>query len=424
MYFSKIFVPTSRDNPSEAELVSHKLMVRSGMIKRTAAGIYNWLPIGLKILKKIEAIVRKNLDETGAQEILMPMVQPSDLWKESERFNEYGKELLVFSDRSKREFVLGPTHEEVVSDIFRSYPISYKNLPINFYQIQTKFRDEIRPRFGVMRAREFIMKDAYSFDINKKGLEESYKEMKNAYIKIFNEIGLEYRVVNADSGNIGGDKSEEFHVLAESGEDLLAISDESSFAANVETFDQKEDPSGLIGRPSPDGKGKLIIKRGIEVGHIFQLGQKYSNKMKVLVKDENATEIPIFMGCYGIGITRILGACIEQNNDKNGIIWPKSIAPFDINIICLDPGKKEVFNSSLNTYKLFKEFKFDVLLDDRDMRPGNKFADHDLIGIPFSVVISGSNYDKNKLEVGIRGKSEKFNLTPEELKTLMERQND
>ena len=424
MYFSKIFVPTSRDNPSEAELVSHKLMVRSGMIKRTAAGIYNWLPIGLKILKKIEAIVRKNLDETGAQEILMPMVQPSDLWKESERFNEYGKELLVFSDRSKREFVLGPTHEEVVSDIFRSYPISYKNLPINFYQIQTKFRDEIRPRFGVMRAREFIMKDAYSFDINKKGLEESYKEMKNAYIKIFNEIGLEYRVVNADSGNIGGDKSEEFHVLAESGEDLLAISDESSFAANVETFDQKEDPSDLIGRPSPDGKGKLIIKRGIEVGHIFQLGQKYSNKMKVLVKDENATEIPIFMGCYGIGITRILGACIEQNNDKNGIIWPKSIAPFDINIICLDPGKEEVFNSSLNTYKLFKEFKFDVLLDDRDMRPGNKFADHDLIGIPFSVVISGSNYDKNKLEVGIRGKSEKFNLTPEELKTLMERQND
>ena len=275
-----------------------------------------------------------------------------------------------------------------------------------------------------MRAREFIMKDAYSFDINKKGLRESYKEMKNAYIKIFNEIGLEYRVVNADSGNIGGDKSEEFHVLAESGEDLLAISDESSFAANVETFDQKEDPSDLIGRPSPDGKGKLIIKRGIEVGHIFQLGQKYSNKMKVLVKDENATEIPIFMGCYGIGITRILGACIEQNNDKNGIIWPKSIAPFDINIICLDPGKKEVFNSSLNTYKLFKEFKFDVLLDDRDMRPGNKFADHDLIGIPFSVVISGSNYDKNKLEVGIRGKSEKFNLTPEELKTLMERQND
>ena len=424
MYFSKIFVPTSRDNPSEAELVSHKLMVRSGMIKRTAAGIYNWLPIGLKILKKIEAIVRKNLDETGAQEILMPMVQPSDLWKESERFNEYGKELLVFSDRSKREFVLGPTHEEVVSDIFRSYPISYKNLPINFYQIQTKFRDEIRPRFGVMRAREFIMKDAYSFDINKKGLRESYKEMKDAYIKIFNEIGLEYRVVNADSGNIGGDKSEEFHVLAESGEDLLAISDESSFAANVETFDQKEDPSGLIGRPSPDGKGKLIIKRGIEVGHIFQLGQKYSNKMKVLVKDENATEIPIFMGCYGIGITRILGACIEQNNDKNGIIWPKSIAPFDINIICLDPGKKEVFNSSLNTYKLFKAFKFDVLLDDRDMRPGNKFADHDLIGIPFSVVISGSNYDKNKLEVGIRGKSEKFNLTPEELKTLMEKQND
>ena len=224
MYFSKLFVPTTRQDPSDAELISHKLMVRSGMIKKTAAGIYNWLPLGYKVLKKVENIVRKNLDNFGAQEILMPMVQPAELWKESLRFDQYGKELLKFKDRSDRDFVLGPTHEEVICEIFRSYPISYKELPINLYQIQTKFRDEIRPRFGVMRCREFLMKDAYSFDIDKKGMEKSYENMKDAYVSIFNDIGLDYRIVKADAGNIGGDVSEEFHIIANSGEDLLAIS--------------------------------------------------------------------------------------------------------------------------------------------------------------------------------------------------------
>ena len=285
MYFSKLFVPTTRQDPSDAELISHKLMVRSGMIKKTAAGIYNWLPLGYKVLKKVENIVRKNLDNFGAQEILMPMVQPAELWKESLRFDQYGKELLKFKDRSDRDFVLGPTHEEIICEIFRSYPISYKELPVNLYQIQTKFRDEIRPRFGVMRCREFLMKDAYSFDIDEKGMEKSYENMKDAYVSIFNDIGLDYRIVKADAGNIGGDVSEEFHIIADSGEDLLAISDSSDFAANVEVLEYEKDPSELDGEPSPDGQGKLMIKRGIEVGHIFQLGQKYSEKMSVSIKD-------------------------------------------------------------------------------------------------------------------------------------------
>ena len=236
MYFSKLFVPTVKEDPSDAELISHKLMVRSGMIKKTAAGIYSWLPIGLKVLKKVEEIVRKNLNNFDAEEILMPMVQPAELWKESGRYGEYGKELLKFDDRSNRGFVLGPTHEEIICEIFRSHPKSYKDLPVNLYQIQTKFRDEIRPRFGVMRSREFLMKDAYSFDIDEKGLVKSYGKMKDAYISIFDEIGLDYRIVKADSGNIGGDVSEEFHILADSGEDLIAVSDSSDFAANVEVL--------------------------------------------------------------------------------------------------------------------------------------------------------------------------------------------
>ena len=311
MYFSKLFVPTTRQDPSDAELISHKLMVRSGMIKKTAAGIYNWLPIGYRVLKKVENIVRKNLDNFGAQEILMPMVQPAELWKESLRFDQYGKELLKFKDRSERDFVLGPTHEEIICEIFRSYPISYKELPINLYQIQTKFRDEIRPRFGVMRCREFLMKDAYSFDIDEKGMEKSYENMKDAYISTFDDIGLDYRIVKADAGNIGGDVSEEFHIIADSGEDLLAISDASDFAANVEVLEYEKDPSELDGQPSPDGKGKLIIKRGIEVGHIFQLGQKYSEKMSVSIKDSSGKGIDSFMGCYGIGVSRIVAAAIE-----------------------------------------------------------------------------------------------------------------
>ena len=420
MYFSKLFVPTTRQDPSDAELISHKLMVRSGMIKKTAAGIYNWLPLGYKVLKKVENIVRKNLDNFGAQEILMPMVQPAELWKESLRFDQYGKELLKFKDRSDRDFVLGPTHEEIICEIFRSYPISYKELPINLYQIQTKFRDEIRPRFGVMRCREFLMKDAYSFDIDEKGMEKSYENMKDAYVSIFNDIGLDYRIVKADAGNIGGDVSEEFHIIADSGEDLLAISDSSDFAANVEVLEYEKDPSELDGEPSPDGKGKLMIKRGIEVGHIFQLGQKYSEKMSVSIKDSSGEGINVFMGCYGVGVSRIVAAAIEQNHDDKGIIWPYAIAPFHVNVICLDPKKEEVLKECESVYQIIKDGGHDVLLDDRDIRAGQKFTDNEILGIPYSIVIGPKNFSNNSFEFVPRKTNKKLDLNIDEIKQRLE----
>ncbi len=420
MYFSKFFVPTTREDPSDADLISHKLMIKSGMIKKTASGIYNWLPLGLIVLRNVEEIVRKNMKASGAQEILMPMVQPAELWKESMRYDQYGRELLKFSDRSDREFVLGPTHEEIICEIFRSYPTSYRDLPMNLYQIQTKFRDEIRPRFGVMRAREFVMKDAYSFDINRKGLEKSYEKMKQAYINIFDELGLDYRIVNADAGNIGGDKSEEFHIIADSGEDLLAISDKSGYAANVEILNYDKDPTELKGTPSPDGKGKLIIKRGIEVGHIFQLGQKYSEKMKVVMKNEKGIAENLFMGCYGIGITRIIAAAIEQSNNEGGFVWPKNLAPFEINIICLDPKKREVFDVCQTLYDLLKQNGNTVLFDERELRPGIKFSENELLGIPYSIVVSPSNFNNTKYEFNDRVKNQKSELNIEEIKKVLE----
>ena len=419
MYFSKLFVPTVKEDPSDAELISHKLMVRSGMIKKTAAGIYSWLPIGLKVLKKVEEIVRKNLNNFDAEEILMPMVQPAELWKESGRYGEYGKELLKFDDRSNRGFVLGPTHEEIICEIFRSHPKSYKDLPVNLYQIQTKFRDEIRPRFGVMRSREFLMKDAYSFDIDEKGLVKSYGKMKDAYISIFDEIGLDYRIVKADSGNIGGDVSEEFHILADSGEDLIAVSDSSDFAANVEVLNYDKDPSELEGKKSPDGKGKLKIKRGIEVGHIFQLGQKYSQAMNVGVKDMNGNSIHPFMGCYGIGVSRIVAAAIEHNHDDRGIQWPDKITPFGVNIICLDPESDEIMKVCSEIYSILQKSGFDPLLDDRDIRAGIKFKEHELLGIPYSIIIGPNNFKNTKLEFGIRAQNEKIDMKLDDIKKYL-----
>jgi len=419
VYFSKLFVPTVKEDPSDAELISHKLMVRSGMIKKTAAGIYSWLPIGLKVLKKVEEIVRKNLNNFDAEEILMPMVQPAELWKESGRYGEYGKELLKFDDRSNRGFVLGPTHEEIICEIFRSHPKSYKDLPVNLYQIQTKFRDEIRPRFGVMRSREFLMKDAYSFDIDEKGLVKSYGKMKDAYISIFDEIGLDYRIVKADSGNIGGDVSEEFHILADSGEDLIAVSDSSDFAANVEVLNYDKDPSELEGKKSPDGKGKLKIKRGIEVGHIFQLGQKYSQAMNVGVKDMNGNSIHPFMGCYGIGVSRIVAAAIEQNHDDRGIQWPDKITPFGVNVICLDPESDEIMKVCSEIYSILQKSGFDPLLDDRDIRAGIKFKEHELLGIPYSIIIGPNNFKNTKLEFGIRAQNEKIDMKLDDIKKYL-----
>ena len=279
MKASHLILGTQRENPSDAEIISHQLMIKAGLIRQVSSGIYNWLPIGKKVLQKVEDIIRKEMNEAGAQEILMPMVQPASLWESSGRIDQYGKELLVFEDRHENRFCLGPTHEEIITDLCKNLLTSYKQLPVTLYQIQTKFRDEIRPRFGVMRSREFLMKDAYSFDLDKTGLDRSYQVMKEAYIKVFNKIGLDYRIVKADSGAIGGSDSEEFHVLADSGEDLLAFSDKSTYATNAELLTELQDgqdPSTLEGKESPDGKGILKLKRGIEVGHIFKLGKKYS----------------------------------------------------------------------------------------------------------------------------------------------------
>jgi len=286
MKTSNLLLATQRENPSDAETISHKLMLKAGLIRQVASGIYNWLPLGVKVLRKVENIVRREMENSGAQEILMPMVQPGELWKESGRWQQYGKELLIFEDRHDREFCLGPTHEEVITDLCRNEIRSHKQLPVIFYQIQTKFRDEIRPRFGVMRSREFIMKDAYSFDLSEQQMDHSYQSMRDAYVRIFNSLGLDYRIVKADSGAIGGADSEEFHVLADSGEDLLAFSDKSDYAINAELLIESksdQDPGSLEGQDSPDGKGKLKLKRGIEVGHIFKLGRKYSESMKLTI---------------------------------------------------------------------------------------------------------------------------------------------
>ncbi len=532
MRVSQILLATVKEVPSDAEVVSHKLMIRAGMIRKLSAGLYSWLPLGLRVLRKIENIVREEMNRVGAQELLMPTVQPAELWKESTRWEQYGPELLRMTDRHQREFCFGPTHEEVITDIFRKEVRSYKQLPISFYQIQTKFRDEIRPRFGVMRSREFIMKDAYSFHIDHASLDKTYQLMHQAYCNIFDRIGLNYRPVSADAGSIGGNLSHEFHVLAESGEDAIAFSDQSDFAANIElaeaiapeykhaeatqalkkvdTPDQHSieevsaflnvaasqciktlliegsddsiialvvrgdheineikaekieaaaspftlasaekirtvvncdagsiGPVGLNipvyvdhaaaaiadfvcganengkhytgtnwqrdlplentvdirnvvnGDPSPDGKGTLNIKRGIEVGHIFQLGNKYSDAMKATVLDDKGKAVTVTMGCYGIGITRIVAAAIEQNHDNNGIIWPDNIAPFQIALIPMNLHKSErVQQEAEALYSKLTELGYDVLLDDRKERAGVMFADMELIGIPHRVVIS------------------------------------
>ena len=405
---------TLRESPSEAELTSHKLMIRANMIKPLASGIYSWLPLGNKVLKKVEKIIREEMDSNGCLEVLMPMVQPKDLWEETGRSDEYGPELLGFKDRSDRDFYLGPTHEEVITDIARKDITSPKDLPIIFYQIQTKFRDEIRPRFGVMRAREFLMKDAYSFDLDESSMKKNYEKMKSVYIKIFNRLGLDYRIVKADSGSIGGNTSEEFHVLANSGEDLLAFSNESDFACNVELIDE-EDVNKIPGMPSPDGKGILSVKRGIEVGHIFQLGDKYSKSLNLKVQSNNSMSF-LQMGCYGIGVSRIVAASIEQNHDDNGIIFPKELAPFDITLILINKMKSDSVNQKAEfLYDNLAKLGSEILLDDRDCSPGIKFSDADLIGCPYQIVISEKALEKNCYELVNRSDLSKKELTEEEL---------
>ena len=412
MKTSNLLLATQRENPSDAEAPSHKLMIRAGLIRQVASGIYNWLPTGKKILRKVEEIIRKEMDDAGGQEILMPMVQPAELWHESGRIDQYGQELLTFKDRHDREFCLGPTHEEVITDLCRNVIRSHKQLPITLYQIQTKFRDEIRPRFGVMRSREFIMKDAYSFDLDSEGLDTSYSNMKETYIKIFNLLGLDYRIVKADSGAIGGSDSEEFHVLADSGEDLLAFSDKSDYAINAELLTElqdEQDPSSLEGKPSPDGKGNLKLKRGIEVGHIFKLGTKYSESLKLSIQSEGGNIFPE-MGCYGIGASRIVAAAIEQNYDEKGIKWPEALSPYQVAIVEANPKKNPAITTKCSEiYKDLKDNDIDVLWDDRDKRPGVKFTDMELIGIPKMIIVGENSLEADEVELKMRGE-EKFDL--------------
>ena len=543
MRWSRYPINTTKETPSEAEVISHQLMLRAGLIRRLAAGIYTWTPFGLRALRKVETIIREEMDRAGALEVLMPAVQPAELWQESGRWDQYGPELLRLKDRHHRDFVIGPTHEEVITDLARRELKSYRQLPANFYQIQVKFRDEIRPRFGVMRGREFIMKDAYSFHLTPESLQEGYDAMREAYIRMFKRMGLEFRPVKADTGSIGGTASEEFQVLADSGEDAIAVSDGADqYAANLElapalppshprpaaTADLKKvatpgaktiealatflqipaaktlkllmvegadggvvallvrgdhelnaikaqklpgvasplrmasresvvaatgcepgylGPIGLKcpvyadhaalaladfvcganeidqhfigvnwgrdlaepiaadlrnvieGDPSPGGAGALRIRRGIEVGHIFQLGRKYSEAMQATVLDEAGKPIVMYMGCYGIGVTRIVAAAIEQNHDAAGILWPEPIAPFSVVLVPLNaPKSPKVRELAERLYAELQTAGVDVLLDDRDARPGVKFADAELLGIPHRIVISDRGIEAGKLE--------------------------
>ena len=419
MLFSKLVLPTLKEAPQEAEIISHKLMLRAGMIRKVASGVYTWLPMGLKVLRKVEEIVRSEMNKSGAQEVLMPMVQPKEIWDETHRWEKMGKELLRIQDRHERDFCLGPTHEEVITDLVRNTIKSYKELPINTYQIQTKFRDEIRPRYGVMRSREFLMKDAYSFGVDEESLDKSYIDMRNTYKKILEKIGLEYKIVKADSGAIGGDASEEFHVLAENGEDTIAISSDSEFAINTELLiEDGEDIASLEGKKAPDGNGTIQIKKGIEVGHIFKLGTVYSENMGATVQTKDGKSISLQMGCYGIGVSRIVAASIEQNNDDKGIVWPAAIAPFDVNIIPIGYEKNiEIEDASNKLYQELLNQGYDVLLDDRKVGFGSKIKDSELVGIPINIILGNKFLDDGSIELRTRDGQESVSNI-EDLKLL------
>ncbi|MGC9457377.1 MAG: proline--tRNA ligase [Halothiobacillaceae bacterium] len=552
MRTSRFPLATLKEVPADAEVVSHQLMLRSGMLRRLAAGLYTWTPLGLRVLRRVEQVVREEMDRIGALEVLMPAVQPAELWAESGRWEQYGPELLRLQDRHGRDFCFGPTHEEVITDYARRELKSYKQLPVCYYQVQTKFRDEIRPRFGVMRAREFLMKDAYSFHADSQSLQETYEAMYHAYERIFTRLGLQFRPVEADTGSIGGNASHEFHVLAESGEDAIAFSDTSDYAANVElaatlppsgarpdptqTMETVDTPTQrsieevsafldlsaercvktlfvqgaqtpvvalllrgdhslnelkaqkhpavaepltladeaqvravtgaqpgfvgpvglpddlpviadhalqvlsdftcganadgkhltgvnfgrdlpepeytdlreiMAGDPSPDGQGTVSIRRGIEVGHVFQLGDKYSRAMNCEVLDENGKPLVPTMGCYGIGVSRIVAAAIEQNHDDNGIVWPRALAPFEVAIVPINAHRSDAVREAAETLEAqLEQAGYSVLMDDRGLRPGVAFADMELIGIPARVVVSERGLAQGQLELRLRHESD------------------
>ncbi len=566
MRTSQRLLATLKEVPADAEVISHKLMLRAGLIRRVSAGIYSWLPLGMRVLRKVEKIVREEMDRSGAQEVLLPGVHPAELWQESGRWEKYGPELLRLKDRHQRDFCLSPTHEEVITSLVKNEIRSYRQLPANFYQIQTKFRDEIRPRFGIMRSREFIMKDAYSFHVDHASLIETYNVMYDTYVAIFDRIGFKYRAVVADNGSIGGEGSHEFHVLADSGEDAIVFSNSGPYAANlekaetiapsdrsppveqmrlVETPDTKTikalvdgfdlpiektiktlvvrasetsghklvallvrgdhemnsikaekldsvaaplqmaeeneireaigaGPGSLgpvnlpipfitdrdvaamsdfgaganiedqhyfginwerdvalgevadirnikIGEPSPDGNGDLTIARGIEVGHIFQLGTQYSDAMNATVLDENGKSVPMFMGCYGIGVTRIIAASIEQNHDDKGVIWPDALAPYDVAIVPIGFNKSTRVQQAANKiHDMLEQAGLSVLLDDRNERPGVLFADMDLIGVPHRLVLGERSLDKSLIEYRHRATGEEREIKFDQLLTVIQ----
>ncbi len=416
MRLSRYFLPTLKESPSDAQIVSHKLMLRAGLIKQEAAGIYAWLPLGLKVLKKVEEIVRQEMNRAGAVEILMPTLQLADLWRESGRYDDYGQEMLRITDRHKRDLLYGPTAEEVVTDIFRAYVRSYRDLPLNLYNIQWKFRDEVRPRFGVMRGREFLMKDAYSFDIDEASARRSYNRMFIAYLNLFERMGLKAVPMRADTGPIGGDLSHEFIILADTGEsqvfchkdlvemgapgpdvdwdDLQGLVDQRTnlYAATEEMHDQAR----FEQETTPDQR---LSARGIEVGHIFYFGEKYSRPMKANITGPDGVERPAQMGSYGVGVSRLLGAIIEASHDDKGIIWPESVAPFDLAVINLRPGDEACDKACETAYAALKAAGKDVLYDDTEDRPGAKFARVELVGIPWSLVIGPKGLTEGNVEI-------------------------
>ena len=403
---------TQKNETSDAEVASHKLMIKAGLIRQQSSGQYSLLPNGYRVLKKIESIIKEEMNAIGSSEILMPSVQPSELWKESGRWESYGSELLRLKDRHEREYCLGPTFEEVITDLIRKDLNSYKQLPINLYQISSKFRDEIRPRFGIMRAREFIMKDAYSFHLNSECLNKWYEVYKKAYENIFERLQLEYTMVDADSGNIGGSVSNEFHVIADTGEDDLLI-DENGIGVNFEIAKSKYKSNDI---DKIKDNYKLTHKKGIEVGHIFKLGDKYSKAMGLTIADQDSKLCHIEMGCYGIGVSRIIAAAIEQNHDQNGIIWPTNIAPFEYVLIEIDGYKNENVRHLANKiYEDLLKRNVEVILDDREIKLGNKLNDWDLIGIPNILIIGKSEAENNSVTFKRRGDKEKNNITVDEL---------
>ncbi len=420
MRLSRYFLPTLKETPSEAQIASHRLMLRAGMINQTSAGIYSWLPLGLRVLQKIETIIAEEQNRIGCHRVLMPTLQPASLWRESGRYDDYGKEMLRFRDRHDREMLYGPTNEEVITDIVRQYVKSYRSLPQTLYQISWKFRDEIRPRFGVMRGREFLMKDGYSFDINYEGAKASYEKIFESYLVTFRRLGLTAIPVQANSGAIGGNLSHEFQIVAPTGESMIyydaaydTLGDQDMTLARLQNLyaaaDEKHDPYNC---PIPLENVKTA--RGIEVGHIFYFGTKYSKAMNLTVQGPHSETIIPEMGSYGIGVSRLVGAIIESSHDEDGIIWPTSVAPFHIGLINTKIGDERLDKIAEELYQTFQKQGFDVLYDDRNERIGVKFADMDLMGLPWQVVVGNKTLDQKTLEIKNRKTGERQDLSFEE----------